>query len=377
MTETNMDGEGPVVLLSANSSWNIAHFRSGLVRGLLAHGYRVVVAAPRDEHSHRLAELGAEFVDLPVDSSGASVAQDLRLLWRYRTVFRRFCPTAFLGFTAKPNIYGSLAARVAGARVINNITGLGTVFIERGLLTAIVTKLYRVALRRSSTVLFQNAEDRDFFIGRGLVRPEQADLVPGDGIDLDQFRPKPGERGAGPFRFLLVGRLLWDKGLGEYVAAARSLRRAHPDVAFQILGPSGVDNRTAVPSATLEQWRAEGIVDYLGESDDVRPALAQADCVVLPSYREGLPRTLLEGSAMGKPLIATDVPGCRDVVVDGETGFLCEARSAEALAQAMQRMLQLPSDQRQRMGEAGRSQVERNYSEGLVLAKYLEALGRP
>ena len=171
--------------------------------------------------------------------------------------------------------------------------------------------------------------------------------------------------------------MLWDKGVGEFVEAARIVRRAHPDVVFQLLGPVGVNNRTAIPAETLAQWSDEGIVEYLGESDDVRPAMRLADCIVLPSYREGLPRTLLEGSAMGKPLIATDVPGCRDVVIDGETGFLCDVRSAEALAKAMQRMLELSPEQRLEMGRRGRSHIERNFGEALVVAKYLDALGRP
>ena len=181
-------------------------------------------------------------------------------------------------------------------------------------------------------------------------------------------------RAPGPFRFLLVARLLWDKGVGEYVEAARLVRKTHPDVVFQILGPVGAINRTAVPPKELDQWRAEGIIDYLGASDDVRIAMAQADCVVLPSYREGLPRSLVEGSAMGKPLIGTDVPGCRDVIVDGQTGFLCKVRSAQSLAEAMLRMLELPEAERLNMGMRGRGRVESEYCESRVISKYLAAI---
>ena len=200
-------------------------------------------------------------------------------------------------------------------------------------------------------------------------------MLPGSGIDLARFKPGETKRAPGPFRFLLVARLLWDKGVAEYVAAARIVRAAHPGVRFQILGPVGVNNRTAVPSAALERWRAESLVEYLGESDDVRIAIDQADCIVLPSYREGLPRSLLEGAAMGKPLIATDVPGCRDVVVDGETGYLCEVRSADSLAAAMMKMLETPAGARRTMGERGRRKVEQEFCESRVVAKYLDALG--
>lgn len=365
----------PTIVISANSSWNIVNFRAGLIRALGNEGYRIVVAAPQDEQTSKLGEIGANFVDVPMNSSGLSVAEDLRLLLRYLKVFRKFRPIAYLGFTAKPNIYGSLAARVVGAKVINNVSGLGTVFIKRGLLTTLLAQLYRFSFRSSATIFFQNRDDMELFINSRTVRRQQAELLPGSGVDLERFKPRQSARRAGPFRFLLVGRLLWDKGVAEYVEAARIVRGTHPDVGFQILGPVGVNNRTAVPSACLERWRAEMLIDYLGESDDVRIAMDQADCIVLPSYREGLPRALLEGSAMGKPLIATDVPGCRDVVADGETGFLCEARSANSLAAAMLRMLGTPAAERTGMGERGRRKVEQEFGESRVIAKYLDALG--
>ena len=370
-----MSAEAATILLSANSCWNIVNFRGGLIRALRGAGYRIVVAAPEDAHTPRLGDLGAEFVPVAINSAGLSVAEDLRLLARYRRIFRDLRPAAFLGFTVKPNIYGSIAAGSVGAKVINNISGLGTVFIKRGPLTALVTQLYRFALRRSATIFFQNKDDMELFTRSGLARGDQARLLPGSGVDLERFRPRPGKADPGPFRFLLVGRLLWDKGIAEYVEAARLVRRSHPEARFQMLGPVGTNNRTAVPSAMVERWRDEGIIEHLGESDDVRTALEQADCIVLPSYREGLPRALLEGSAMGKPLIATDVPGCREVVVDGATGYMCAARSVDSLAAAMLKMLETPAAERVRMGEAGRRRVEQQFCETLVVAKYLEALG--
>lgn len=370
-------GDRGTILVSANSSWNIVNFRMGLIRALESSGYRIVVAAAEDQHSPKLADLGIPFVPVPINSSGLSVVEDLRLLARYIKVFREVRPFAFLGFTAKPNIYGSLAARLVGAKAINNVSGLGTVFIKRSPLTALVAQLYRLSLRRSSTVFFQNRDDLELFTRAGIVRPERARLLPGSGVDLDHFRPSAEARVGGPFRFVFVGRLLWDKGVAEYVEAARFVSTAYPEAAFQMLGPVGAINRTAVPSADLERWRADGIIDYLGESDDVRGAIGQSDCVVLPSYREGLPRALLEGSAMGKPLIATDVPGCREVVIDGQTGYLCEARSARSLADAMLKMIKASDLERSNMGARGRAKVEREFCESRAIAKYLEALGGP
>lgn len=176
-------------------------------------------------------------------------------------------------------------------------------------------------------------------VGKRIVRPDRAQLLPGSGIDLERSRPRTAVRtpAGGSFRSLLVGRLPWGRGIAEFVGAARIVRRSHADARFQMLSRVGATNRTAVPSSVLERWRAEGIIDYLGESDDAWTAMVQADCIAVPSYREGLPPALLEGLAMSKPLIAREVSGCRDVVEGGITGYLCAERSAESLAAAMVR----------------------------------------
>ena len=323
-----------IAVIAANSAWNIANFRAPLIRALRDADWEVVALAPEDGSRSAVEALGAQFVPISIDSSGTSVLRDVRLLADYLRVLREVRPRVFLGFTVKPNIYGSLAARRLGIKVINNISGLGTAFIRPGPLNWLVSRLYRWALKRSARVFFQNRHDRDLFVERGLVRPEQAAIIPGSGIDLDRFRPAADPAGA-PFRFLFVGRLLRDKGLVEYAEAARLLRPAWPHVEFAILGFTDSDNRTAVPMAEVRRWQDEKLMTYLGETSDVRPFIADSDCVVLPSYREGLPRSLLEAAAMGKPMIASDVPGCNDVVVDGENGLLCEVRSASSLATCM------------------------------------------
>jgi glycosyltransferase involved in cell wall biosynthesis len=364
-------------VISINASWNVINFRTGLVKGLQRSGYRVVALTPTDAYSGRFAALGVEHVPIPIDSQGVSPAKDLGLLLRYLAALRRLRPAVYLGYTAKPNVYGSLAAHALGIPVINNVSGLGTAFIRKGLLTSVVSGLYRLAFRRSSTVFFQNPEDLNLFVGAGLVEGGKAALLPGSGVDLTRFAPGAAVRGAeGPFTFLLVARLLWDKGVGEYVEAARRVRERHSDVRFHLLGFLDVANRTAVPRSQVEQWVAEGLIDYLGHADDVRPYIAAADCVVLPSYREGLPRTLLEAAAMGKPLIATDVPGCRHVAEDGVNGYLCTARDSASLATAMSRMLTLSDAERRALGTAARAKVEAEFDERRVVERYLEAIER-
>jgi glycosyltransferase involved in cell wall biosynthesis len=362
------------ILISINASWNIINFRSGLIRALQAKGYRVIALAPPDGYSPRFAELGVEYHPIEMDKKGVSPAQDLKLLARYYRLLKALKPDVFLGYTAKPNVYGSIAAQALGIPVINNVSGLGTAFIRQGLLTRIVSGLYRTAFKRSRTVFFQNEEDLALFVRNRLVREGRAKLVPGSGIDLHRFKPAPVPPTGAGFAFLLIARLLWDKGVGEYAEAARLVRREMPSARFQLLGFLDVENRTAVGRGDVEGWAAEGLIDYLGSADDVRPAIAAADCVVLPSYREGLPRTLLEAAAMAKPLIATNVPGCRQVVEQGENGFLCEARNARSLADAMLCMIRLSPEERSAMGAAGRHKVEREFDEKLVVARYLEAI---
>jgi glycosyltransferase involved in cell wall biosynthesis len=366
---------GKAVILAANSSWNLVNFRKNIISALQLAGYRVVALAPRDAHSGQLAAMGVTFVAVDFRSAAISPLHDAALCLRYLRLLRRYRPAAFLGFTIKPNVYGSLAARVLGIPVINNVSGLGTAFIKQGLITRVATALYRQAFRRSATVFFQNDEDRQQFVAAGMVDPARTALLPGSGVDLERFAPAPLPTGAS-FTFLLVARLLWDKGVQEYVDAAAIVRRRFPDTRFQILGAADVDNRTAVPRATLEAWIASGLVEHLGATDDVRPFVAAADCVVLPSYREGLPRSLLEASAMGRPIVATDVPGVRDAVDHEVTGLLCEVRSSAALAAAMIAMIERPIEKRRAMGLAGRAKVEASFGIERVTRLYLDAVER-
>lgn len=363
------------ILISINTSWNVYNFRSGLVQALVAAGYEVVVAAPQDSHSARLADLGCRYLPLPMDNQGTSPRSDLQLYRRYVRLMRDERPDCFLGWTIKPNIYGTLAARSLRIAAINNISGLGTAFIRGGWLSHFAKGLYRLALRHSGTVFFQNRDDRALFVDQRLVALERTALLPGSGIDLTRFSPVPmNARPAGDLRFLLIGRVLWDKGLAEFVAAARQVRSGHPRIRFQILGFLDAANQTAVPRSEVDRWVAEESIEYLGTTDDVRPFIADADCVVLPSYREGTPRTLLEAAALGRPLIATDVPGCREIVDNGSNGLLCAVRDGDDLARCMLEMIAASPEERAEMGAFSRAKVEREFDEGIVIARYLEAI---
>ena len=363
------------IAISSNSGWNIVNFRAGLIRKLIDYGFKVNVIVPDDAYRLRICELGAEIYSIDLKSSGLSPIRDISSFLAYLKILRDLRPDAYLGFTVKPNIYGSLAAHLLGIKVINNISGLGTVFGRNGVLRLFVEGLYRLALRPSASIFFQNPDDLALFTERRLVKEGQAKLLPGSGVDLSRFSPPPGDREPGPFRFLMVGRMLWDKGVGQYVEAARNLRQRLDRPAFSLLGPAGVDNPGAISGTQLNQWSAEGNVTYLGESDDVRPHVAKADCVVLPSYyREGIPRTLIEAAAMGKPIITTDEVGCREAVEHGRTGFLCRSRSVDSLVEAMERILSLDAAALAEMGAEARRKAERQFDERLIAEAYIAAL---
>lgn len=364
----------PKVVIALNTAWNLVNFRSGLIRAFLDAGYEVVAVAPPDEYVSRLVALGCGFIPLPMDNKGTHPGRDLLLFWRFYRLLKHERPTVYLGFTVKPNVFGSLAAHALGIPVINNIAGLGAVFIKDSWLTRLVRGLYWLALSRSAKVFFQNDDDRQMFVSGGLVAQAVTDRLPGSGIDLARFAPVPLP-GKSPIRLLLIARMLWDKGVGEYVEAARILKRRHTSADFCLLGFLDVQNPAAISRKQMDAWVEERVVRYLGVSDDVRAEIAAADCVVLPSfYREGTPRILLEAAAMGRPIITTDAVGCREVVDDGVNGCLCRPRDSVDLAEKMERMAALSPAEREAMGRRGREKIEREFDEQIVIGKYLEAI---
>lgn len=374
------------VLIALNSAWNLLNFRSGLIKALVANGHTVILAAPVDENVPSLQRLGTCFIHLPMRTHGINPVTELILLWRFVNVIWREQPDVLLAFTAKPNVYGSLAAHFLGIPVVNNIAGLGSVFIRGGWLAFVLSNLYRLALSRSKRVFFQNPDDYQKFVEIGLVRSKQGTILPGSGVDLQRFKdvPLPSLQRAvegsvqnlnnRPFVFLLVARLLKDKGLQEFADAARKLKPTYPWVEFALLGFKDSRNPNAVAEEKLAFWQEMGWVTYWGSSIDVRVSLAQADCVVLPSYREGTPRTLLEAASMGRPLIATDVPGCREVVRHGINGLLCRPRDSQDLAEKMKTMLLMSDANLAQMGKSSRHWVEERFDEKRVIESYMQVL---
>jgi len=362
------------IAVIANSAWYLYNFRRNLLLALAAAGHEAIAISPVDDYARRLQEDGFVHHPLKLTAAGANPLRELSVLMQLRQLLKAQAVNVAFTYTPKVNIYTGLAARGLKFTHVPNVSGLGRVFIRPSPLTPIVRTLYRLAFSRASRVVFQNEDDREMFILNGLARRESTLRVPGSGVDMARFRPAPFEAATPEVTFLLVARVLWDKGVGEFVEAARALRKDHPEARFQLLGSSTSDNPAAVPAQTLRSWQDEGLLTHVDHVDDVRPFISRSQCVVLPSYREGVPRSLLEAAAMGRPLIATDAPGCRDTVDEGVNGFLCEPASAKSLEAAMRRFLALSPQQREAMGARGREKMERQFDEGKVLSTYLELL---
>lgn len=343
------------------------------VKALIADGHEVHTIAPHDDYSHYLTEAGCIHYDLKMDSRGANPIKDFLLVFELLSAYRKVKPDVVLHYTIKPNVYGTLAAAILRIPSVNNVCGLGTIFLKKNLVSSVAIALYRFAFRFPKKVFFQNPDDRDLFINKKLITSSVADLVPGSGIDLSRFVPSEFKRNQ-KFTFLLVSRLITDKGIHEFIDAIHQLKSEGIDAKFQILGAKDPRHKRGIKLEVIDEWINSGTVEYLGTAKDVRPFIQQADCIVLPSYREGTPRTLLEAASIAKPIITTDVPGCHQVVTDGHNGLLCKLKDSADLAHKMRAMSNFDNETLKTMGLNGRRKAELEFNETIVINKYLRAI---
>jgi glycosyltransferase involved in cell wall biosynthesis len=361
------------VAIVLNTSWNIFNFRMSFISALQAKGYEIHTIAPVDDYTPHLQQTGCIHHPLKMDSRGANPIKDSALIFELWSIYRKVKPDIILHYTIKPNVYGTFAAQLLRIPVINNVCGLGTVFLKDNLVSAIAVFLYKIAFRFPKKIFFQNPEDLTLFVNRKLTPSHIADLVPGSGIDLDKFKPGKFQRNR-KFTFLMISRLITDKGVMEYIAAVRRLKAQGIDAHFQILGPKDPKHKRGIQLPIIQEWIESDTIEYLGTTGDVRHFIEKADCIVLPSYREGTPRTLLEAASCGKPIITTDVPGCHQVVEHNVNGLLCRIKDEVDLAEKMLAMSLLSDKTLKMFGENGRQKMEKEYSDKIVIDKYLAAL---
>ena len=361
------------VAIVVNSAWTGYNFRLNLARKLKESNYRVVfIAAIDGKYSDKLKQ-EFEFFSVDFKRGGVNPIDDLKVCFSLYKVYKENKFDVVLNFTIKPNIYSAIVAKLLKIESINNITGLGTVFIRKTLITTIVKLLYRVSLACSTHVFFQNPEDKNYFLSKGIVSTNKCSLIPGSGVDTDKFTPADVYNDS-IFRFLLVARVIQDKGIFEYIDAAYILKNKYSNIEFGLLGELDSINRTSISKKKILELHNDGVINYLGRTDNVREQLANTDCVVLPSYREGSPRSLMEASSMAIPIITTDVVGCRQVIDDGVTGLLCQVRDSSDLALKMEEMLNMTENDREHMGRLGREKMLKEFDESIVINEYINTV---
>ncbi|MCL6533554.1 MAG: glycosyltransferase family 4 protein [Armatimonadetes bacterium] len=363
------------VALISPYAQTIISFRGALIGDLIAHGAEVFVLAPdyTPEIREAVVQLGATPVEYPLNRTGMNPFQDARTLLALTRILYRLRPDAVLPYTTKPVIYGTLAASLTGVpQRVALITGLGYAFIETlstspklYLTRTLVKILYHAALKRAQVVLFQNPDDLSRFVEEHLVEPAKARLVGATGVNLTEWQPAPPV--LEPVTFTLAARLLREKGIVEFAEAARVIKARYPNTRFLLLGELDT-NPGALTRQQVEAWVQQGILEWLGHVPDVRPYFAQTSVYVLPSYREGVPRSTQEAMAMARPIITTDAPGCRETVVHGLNGFLVPPRDANALAEAMEQFIRQP-DLIITMGQASRRLAEERFDARQINAR--------
>jgi len=361
------------ITICSNTSWYLYNFRQGLIKALQNEGYEVTLIAPIDDYSKRLEYLGCKHYDIELNNKGTNPIEDTKLMYQYYKLFKEINPDMLLIYTIKPNIYASIISKILNIETINVVAGLGTVFLDNKPSSKLARWLYKLSLFNNK-VLFENRDDSDEFISRSIIRKKQSTIIPGAGINTDEFQPKNRVTNRENITFLLIARLIKDKGIIEYIEAIKAIKTKYPAVKFKILGSYYFDNPSSISEDEVKSWVKDDIIEYLGYTDAVLEEIEKVDCIVLPSYREGLSRVLLEAGSMSKPIITTNVTGCKEVVDNGHNGFLVTSKSSKSLSIAMEKMINLSHKERVQMGMRGRLKVINEFDDKIVIKKYLDTI---
>jgi glycosyltransferase involved in cell wall biosynthesis len=360
----------------ANTSWSIYKFRLYLIENLIEKGFSVSVLAPRDAYTEQFENLpGLTYIELRhFKAQSISPRQDILLYKELLHHYRTIQPALIFHYTIKANIFGARAAAKARIPAVSVVTGLGYTFAGKGWLRSVVKVLYKRAFRKTAEVWFLNQDDRHVFTTQHLVDAPRTFVLPGEGVDADAFFASPFEPGKTEVTFLLIGRIIRHKGIYEFARAAEILQQQGLTVKCQLLGVFDETNPVSVSRQEVREWERRQLLTYLGHTDQVIPFIQKADCIVLPSYREGMPLSLLEGASMCKALIATDTPGCRTLIEEGVNGYLCREKDGEDLAKKMAAYYHLPAAAKREMGIAARNKILKGYTRRQITAIYLEKI---
>jgi glycosyltransferase involved in cell wall biosynthesis len=361
------------IAIVANTCWNINNFRMGLIKHLISLGHNLFIIAPQDDTTS-VVKKKVDITFLPLHSlsrKGTNPLQDFRLIKEIRELYAENNIEIAIQFTIKPNIYGSLAARSTNTKTISNVTGLGFVFLNKTLKTTFIKRLFRYGLSKSDKIVFQNKTDLIEMVAKKMVEKQKSILINGSGINTQLFAPKQNISKPSHFTFLFIGRLLYDKGLEELIEAFELINKDYPNTILQIIGALDIGNPSAISEEKLKIWLYNNQnIKYLGLSNNLAEIIAPVDCVLLPSYREGLPKSMLEAMSMGKPIITSNAPGCKQLIDDNKNGLLCEVKNALSLYHTMRTMINFSEAQRIEMGNHGRHLAETIYDEKIIVQQY-------
>ena len=363
------------ILIICNCASGLEVFRGMLIRELVKEDNAVSAIVPLVDNEaeqfseKQIEEMGCRLIRIPMERRGINPLHDLRLLRAYISVIKQERPDLVITYTIKPNAYGGIACRMLRVPYAANITGLGTAFQNDGLLRKFVTILYKIALRKAKVVFFENAENRQTILDAGIICPEQAYLLNGAGVDLEKFSERPYPDNAGETRFLFIGRVMKEKGVDELFAAMRMLRKEGISCTLDVLGNFDEDY-----SGVIRECEAEGWLHYHGYQYDVRPFIENCHCFVLPSWHEGMANTNLECAASARPVITSNIHGCMEAVIDGESGLLCAPKNVQSLYETMKRFCELPWEQKRSMGQKGRKHMEDTFDKEKVVKETIRQI---
>lgn len=358
------------IFFTANVLWDIYIFRGGVIRALVEAGHDVTVIAPYETRVDMQKELGVKVINISLNKRGMNPVEDLKLLHELYKIYKQEKPDIVFHYTIKANIYGTLAAHFAKIKSVAVLTGLGYAFVTNSLVSKIAKFLYKISLPLADEVCVLNEDDKNLLVSEKIIKSEKVFILPGEGVNTEKFIPMKKSENNNKIVFLMIARAFFDKGVKEYVEAAEKIKSLYPDTEFEFLGALGGNSVAGIDEAQMKSFVDRGIINYLGTVNDVREIIKNADCIVLPSYREGISRTLLEGASMEKPLIATNVTGCKNIIIDGVTGFLAEPKNSQDLAEKIEKFMALSQEEKEKMGKAGRKYIQENFDEKIVIDIY-------
>ena len=369
------DLRGKKIAVIENGLFSTYTMREALMLHLIQEGCEVYILTHTNRFVEQVEQMGLQVIN--IGSGNLNPFKVSRYIYNLHKALKKIKPDVCLTFSIRPAIWGNFITRRLGIPTITNITGTGPLFLSNSIAYRIARNMYKKALNKTRKVFFQNYDDMDLFLENKFVKKSVAERIPGSGVDYNKFKPIiVKDKDPSVFSFLFIGRLIKDKGIFEYINAARFIRKKFPHVVFNVIGPFWTQNlkKNTITQIQLQSWIDEGVIDYLGEKKDVRKFIAEADCIVLPSYREGTSNTLLEAASMAKPVITTNTTGCKEIVTDNITGFLCRVKDEYDLAAKMEQMIRLPEDKRNEMGEKARIKIIKEYNKQIVIDAYLKAI---